>query len=81
MPPELRDDQELVSAVRPWLEVALDAFGADRAMVGSDWPVSAMLPRRLAPGRWLSMVLDELAASSAEREHLSWRTASRFYGV
>ncbi|MEO5534600.1 MAG: amidohydrolase family protein [Pseudolysinimonas sp.] len=81
MPPELGDDQELVSAARPWLEVALDAFGADRAMVGSDWPVSSMLPRRLAPGRWLSMVLDELAASPAEREQLSWRTASRFYGV
>ena len=81
MPPEFRDDQELVSAARPWLDIALDAFGADRAMVGSDWPVSAMSPRRLAPGRWLSMVLDELAASPAEREQLSWRTASRFYGV
>jgi L-fuconolactonase len=81
MPPELRDDQELSAATRPWLEVALDAFGADRAMVGSDWPVSAMLPRRFAPGRWLAMVLDELAASPAEREQLSWRTASRFYGV
>lgn len=81
MPPELRDDQELVTSARPWLEIALDAFGAHRAMVGSDWPVSAMSPRRLAPGRWLSMVLDELAASPAERELLSWRTASRFYGV
>jgi L-fuconolactonase len=81
MPPELRDDQELRSACRPWLEVALDAFGADRAMVGSDWPVSAMLPRRLTPGDWLSMVLDELAPSTAEREQLAWRTAARFYDV
>jgi L-fuconolactonase len=86
MPPELsddqlRDDQELVSAARPWLEVALDAFGADRAMVGSDWPVSSMLPRQLPPGQWLSIVLDELSASPAEREQLAWRTAARFYGV
>lgn len=81
MPPEMRDDQDWVDAARPWLEVALDAFGVDRAMVGSDWPVSAMAPRRLAPGRWLSMVLDELAASPAEREQLSWRTASACYGV
>jgi len=81
MPPELSDDQDLPSAVHPWLEIALDAFGADRAMVGSDWPISAMAPRRLAPGRWLSLVLDELAASPAEREQLSWRTASDFYGV
>ncbi|MEO6115816.1 MAG: hypothetical protein ABIP33_05480 [Pseudolysinimonas sp.] len=41
----------------------------------------AMSPRRLAAGRWLSMILDKLAASPAEREQLSWRTASRFYGV
>lgn len=81
MPPELGDDQELVPTVLPWLEIALDAFGAERAMVGSDWPVSAMLPRRLAPGKWLSIVADELAASPTEREHLSWGTASRFYGV
>ena len=81
MPPELRDDQDVASACRPWLEVALDAFGAQRAMVGSDWPISAMAPRRLAPGAWLSMVLDDLAASPAEREQLAWRTASRFYGV
>lgn len=81
MPPEMADDQEVVPATRPWLEVALDAFGAERAMVGSDWPVSAMSPRLLPPGLWLSVVLDELAASPAEREHLSWRTASRFYGV
>jgi len=81
MAPELRDDQEVFSAARRWLEVALDAFGAERAMVGSDWPFSALLPRRLPPGLWLSMVLDELAASAAEREQLSWRTASRFYGV
>jgi len=81
MPPELRDDQDLVSACRPWLEIALDAFGADRAMVGSDWPISAMAPRRLAPGRWLSMVLNGLGASPAEREQLSWKTASGFYAV
>ena len=80
LPPELRDDQELLSATRPWLEIALDAFGADRAMVGSDWPVSSMLPRQLPPGRWLSMVLG-LAASPSEREQLAWRTAARFYGV
>jgi len=53
----------------------------DRAMVGSDWPISARLPRRLGAGRWLSMVVDELAPSPGEREQLSWRTASSFYGV
>ena len=47
MPPELRDGQDLVSAVRPWLEVTLDAFGADRAMVGAIGPF-----RRWRPDGW-----------------------------
>jgi L-fuconolactonase len=81
MPPELREDQDVTSTCLPWLRIALDAFGADRAMVGSDWPISAMLPRQLAPGQWLAMVLDELSASPGERELLAWRTASRFYDV
>ena len=81
MPPELREDQDVETAARPWLEIALDAFGAERAMVGSDWPVSATAPRRLPPGDWLSLVLDDLGASPTEREDLAWRSASRFYGV
>ena len=81
MPPELRADQEVETATPPWLEIALDAFGSERAMVGSDWPVSAVAPRRLPPGDWLSLVLDDLGASPAERDDLAWRSASRFYGV
>ena len=81
MPPEMRADQELETAAPPWLAIALDAFGSERAMVGSDWPVSAQAPRHLAPGEWLDLVLDDLGASPAEREDLAWRSASRFYGV
>ena len=29
-------------AVRPWYETALDAFGPDRLMFGSDWPVCTL---------------------------------------
>ena len=81
MPPELRADQEVEATVPPWLEIALDAFGSERAMVGSDWPVSSMAPRHFPPGEWLALVLDDLGASPAEREDLAWRSASRFYGI
>jgi L-fuconolactonase len=29
-----------VEQLRPWLDLALDMFGADRLMIGSDWPVA-----------------------------------------
>jgi L-fuconolactonase len=80
MPPEFSGDQVLADA-RPWLEVTLDAFGADRSMVASDWPVSAVTAQKVLPGEWISMVLDDLGANDAERESLAWRTASTFYGV
>ncbi len=80
LPPEMADDQSLPS-VQPWLEIALDAFGAERAMVASDWPVSAATTRKVSPGEWISLVLDELGASDPERESLSWRTTAGFYGV
>ena len=66
---------------RPWLLTALDVFGAERCMVGSDWPVSAVSSPREAPGRWLAHVLEDSGASGAEREWLSSRTAADFYGI
>jgi L-fuconolactonase len=36
--------------LRPFLDVALDAFGPDRLLFGSDWPVSGQY------GRWLDTV-------------------------
>lgn len=41
--------------VRPFLDVALDAFGPERLLFGSDWPVSAPF------GRWLDTVSAWLA--------------------
>jgi L-fuconolactonase len=43
--------------VRPFLDVALDAFGPDRLLFGSDWPVSDPY------GRWL----DTISSWSADR--------------
>lgn len=41
--------------LHPFLDVALDAFGPDRLLFGSDWPVSAPY------GRWLETVSSWLA--------------------
>lgn len=48
--------------VRPFLDVALDAFGPDRLLFGSDWPVSAPY------GRWLGTVSSWLADRVGDRE-------------
>ena len=67
-----------------FLEHALRAFGPDRAMIGSDWPVSALTGATGTLATWRERVrraadavgLDERAIASIEGE-----TAARFYGV
>ncbi|WP_425417653.1 amidohydrolase family protein [Oricola indica] len=63
--------------LRPYIDVALDAFGPDRIMFGGDWPVATMA---IEPPEWVSVV-DEAVAhySEAERRSIYRGTASRFY--
>ena len=65
-------------SARPSLDViecVLDLFGADRAMFGSDWPVTS------DPCGQLSTVLAALGASAEERRAVLAGTAQRVYGV
>jgi L-fuconolactonase len=68
-----------VADLRPYAEVALDAFGPARLMFGSDWPVctlAATYPGVLAAARDLTEQL-----SPAEREVLFAGTATSVYGL
>jgi len=68
-----------VDTLRPYVEVLLDAFGADRLMWGSDWPV---LNLNGGYARWLDAA-EQLTAglSTGEREAVFGRTAAIFYGI
>jgi len=68
-----------VDTLSPYVEVLLDAFGADRLMWGSDWPV---LNLNGGYARWLDAA-EQLTAglSTGEREAVFGRTAAIFYGI
>lgn len=65
--------------LRPYLEVALEAFGPQRLMFGSDWPVCLVAcPYR----RWYDAVWRFAASlSPAEQASLFGRTAACAYGL
>ncbi|HEV7906755.1 MAG TPA: amidohydrolase family protein [Pseudonocardiaceae bacterium] len=68
-----------VSDLRPYFEVVLDAFGADRLMFGSDWPVcllAAGYGEVVAAAQELTSELSE-----SERESFFSGTAERLYGL
>lgn len=65
--------------LRPYAETALDAFGPDRLMFGSDWPVCTLAATY---GQVMSLA-EELTISldAGGREQLFTHTASRVYGL
>jgi len=65
--------------LRPYLDVAFEAFGPHRVMFGSDWPVCLVA----APyERVLEVVADYAGALSVdEREAVFAGNATRFYGL
>lgn len=68
-----------VETVRPWLEGAVDLFGCDRCMFGSDWPIESL--RSSFSG--LCRVYDEIFRSrtSEERRQLFHDSALRWLGA
>lgn len=65
--------------VRPYLEHALELFGADRLMFGGDWPISVLAGGYVRVWDELSVLFDELSA--VEREAILCGTAASFYGI
>jgi L-fuconolactonase len=66
--------------LRPYVERVLDAFGPDRAMFGSDWPVCLLAaPNYGSVIDALTTVLDGL--STSEREGVFGVNAARWYNL
>ena len=65
--------------LQPCFDIAFDAFGADRLMVGSDWPVCTVAGEY---AQVIGVVADYLAARpAAEREAVLGGNAQRFWNL
>ncbi|TWU15579.1 amidohydrolase family protein [Allorhodopirellula heiligendammensis] len=74
---EVREASWSIDTIRPYWDVAVSAFGTDRLMYGSDWPVCLLATQY---GRWLDTV-HQLAAEFAEAERAQFYSgnATRIY--
>lgn len=77
--PEPVTSNELARAWRPYFEVAIDAFGVDRCMMESNFPVDARSCGFVPYWNALKLVVAD--ASRAEKESFFWRTAQRVYRI
>jgi L-fuconolactonase len=65
---------------RPTLDVLWNAFGADRLIYGSNWPVSDRSGRSYA--EYLAVVKSYFAEKGQEAsENYFWRNARTVYGI
>ena len=65
--------------LRPWTDLILDAFGPERVMWGSDWPVIGL---NASYDRWVAVTDDLLSdLDAAGRADVLGGTATRFYGL
>ncbi|WP_263352554.1 amidohydrolase family protein [Acidicapsa acidisoli] len=70
-------DEWTVDDLRPYVETALEAFGPERLLFGSDWPVCAAACGYV---RWANVVKDFVSELSRnEQEMIFGRNAVRFY--
>jgi L-fuconolactonase len=65
--------------LKPYVDAALEAFGPDRCMYGSDWPVCLLAAPYAAVHGALNELLSALSAS--DRAKIFGGTAEKFYGL
>jgi len=66
-----------ISEIVPFVQHALDCFGFDRCMFGSDWPAAERFCRY---GDWVKIVDEAIASASLEEtQKLYFDTASRIF--
>lgn len=76
---EVRDPEWDVELIRPYWDVALEAFGTERLMYGSDWPVCLL---RTEYDRWVTAVETLSASLSATEQEKFWATNTlAAYGI
>jgi predicted TIM-barrel fold metal-dependent hydrolase len=75
--PSLPSSEELADAWRPWIETCIEAFGVERAMFESNFPVDSV---SCSYGvLWNALKRIAAGASAEEKAHLFRANAVRFY--
>lgn len=68
-----------LDTLRPYLDVVVEAFGVERLMAGSDWPVCLVASQY---GRWFGVLREYFSGfSEVEREAVFGKTSTAVYGL
>jgi predicted TIM-barrel fold metal-dependent hydrolase len=77
----MADNHWTIDSIRPWVLHCIEAFGPDRIMVGTNWPVDILYATYLEQVDAYRTILAEAGFSREEQEKMLYRNAERFYRI
>ena len=77
----MADNRWTIESIRPWVLHCIDAFGPDRIMFGTNWPVDILFATYLEQTDAYRTILADAGFSRAEQEGMLYRNAERLYRI
>ncbi len=77
----MADNRWTIDSIRPWVLHMIEAFGPDRIMFGTNWPVDILYATYLEQTDAYRRIIAEAGFSRAEQEGMLYRNAERLYRI
>lgn len=77
----MADNRWTIDSIRKWVLHMIDAFGPDRIMFGTNWPVDILYATYLEQTDAYRVILADAGFSREEQEKMLYRNAERFYRI
>lgn len=75
------DNHWTIDSIRAWVLHCIEAFGPDRIMIGTNWPVDILFATFLEQTDAYRTILAEAGFSRADQEKMLYRNAEKFYQI
>lgn len=75
------DHDWTIESIRPWVLHCIEAFGVDRAMFGTNWPVDVLYSSYLRQIDAYRTIIAEAGFTREEQEKLLYRNAEKYYRI
>jgi predicted TIM-barrel fold metal-dependent hydrolase len=75
------DNRWTTDSIRPWVLYCIEAFGVDRSMIGTNWPVDILFATYLEQTDAYRTILADSGLSREDQEKLLYRNAEKFYRI
>jgi predicted TIM-barrel fold metal-dependent hydrolase len=75
------DHEWTIDSIRPWVLHCIEAFGVDRSMFGTNWPVDQPYSPYLRQVDAYRLIIAREGFSREDQEKMLYRNAERFYRI